>query len=168
MERKKRTYAYDGTMPERAYKLCLLGLTNEDLAIAFGVTVKAVEYWIKWKDKFRRAVELGREEADSKVAEALYKRAVGYTHKDTDIKMYKGQVILTEVEKHYPPETSAAIFWLKNRQKEHWADVWKMEHSQSPELADKQNDLSELTDEELQLAIKLGVGRFVNGKEDDK
>ncbi len=165
--KRKRTYAYDGTLPDRAYKLCLLGLTNKDLAVAFGVSLGAIEYWIKNKDRFRRAVELGREEADGKVAEALYKRAIGYSHKDTDIKMYKGEIITTETVKHYPPETSAAIFWLKNRQKEHWADVWKMEHSGAMELT-QETDMSKLSDDELDLAEKLGLQHFLNGGDDDK
>ena len=29
---------------------------------------------------------------------------------------------------HVPPDTTAAIFWLKNRDPAHWRDAWQMEH----------------------------------------
>jgi len=31
-------------------------------------------------------------------------------------------------EEHVPPDTTAAIFWLKNRDPAHWRDAWQLEH----------------------------------------
>jgi hypothetical protein len=28
-----------------------------------------------------------------------------------------------------PPDTTAAIFWLKNKDPAHWRDAWQVEHS---------------------------------------
>ena len=33
-----------------------------------------------------------------------------------------------EADEHVPPDTTAAIFWLKNRDPAHWRDAWQMEH----------------------------------------
>lgn len=148
---------YCESIPKQTYRLCLLGLTNQELAIAFGVSIKTIELWYKQHSKFRRACDLGRQQADAKVAESLYKRANGYSHPDVHVAVYKGEVIVTDIVKHYPPDTTAAMFWLKNRQRDKWADVWKIEHSGYIELETVQNELTEFSDEELDLLEKLGL-----------
>ncbi len=159
--REKRT-VYTADTAERAYKLCLLGLYNKDLAVAFGVSVKTIEYWMRTKDDFNRAVKLGREEADSKVAEKLFKRATGYTVKDHHISVYRGKVIVTPYDKEYPPETDAAKFWLKNRQPEKWSDTARLEHSGNIKVTEeKKYDLSDLTDEELAAIEKIGFTQML-------
>lgn len=88
----------------------------------FGVSVVTLNTWKKRYPDFLSSLKAGKDEADSKVGEALYQRALGYSHPEVDIKMYKGMIIETEIVKHYPPDTTAAIFWLKNRQKLRWRD----------------------------------------------
>jgi hypothetical protein len=68
------------------------------------------------------SIKKGKEQADAKVAESLFKRANGYTCPDVDIKVIDKEVVITKLKKHYPPDTIAAIFWLKNRQKDNWRD----------------------------------------------
>ncbi|MCO6427132.1 hypothetical protein [Nitrosomonas communis] len=68
------------------------------------------------------SINKGKLEADSKVAESLYKRATGYSHPDTHVSNYQGEITLTEITKHYPPDTAAAFIWLKNRQPSKWKD----------------------------------------------
>lgn len=148
---------YNDQVSKQTYRLCLLGLTNQELAVAFGVSVKTIESWYKKHPTFKRACDLGRQQADAKVAESLYKRANGYSHPDVHIAVFKGEVIVTPIVKHYPPDTTAAMFWLKNRQRDKWADVWRIEHSGSIELEDVRNELSEFSDEELDLLEKLGL-----------
>ncbi|SDY78220.1 hypothetical protein [Nitrosomonas sp. Nm33] len=60
--------------------------------------------------------------ADAKVAEALYKMAIGYSHPETHIARQGGKVIKIEITKRYLPNTKACIFWLKNRQPKLWRD----------------------------------------------
>ena len=121
---------YRDDMPVRAYKLCLLGLTNEQLSIAFGVTLDAIHRWMRKYPEFKEAVNKGKVDADAKVAEACFKRATGFTIKEEKVFCNtQGQVTRVEVDKYFPPETNAITFWLKNRRKEEWGDVWKLEHS---------------------------------------
>jgi len=107
---------------EQASRACMLGLTNEQLAKMFGISIKTIEKWIKEKPEFIGAIKKGRIIADQDVAISLYKRATGYSHKDVDIKAIKGKIVITNLIKYYPPDTAAAFIWLKNRRPDLWRD----------------------------------------------
>lgn len=106
----------------QAEKLCLLGATDKQLADFFGVTEQTINNWKNDHPKFFESIKRGKLDADTKVAESLYKRALGYSHPEDDIKVCDKEIIITPTIKHYPPETTAAIFWLKNRQPKNWRD----------------------------------------------
>lgn len=108
--------------PKQAYKLCLLGATDAELADFFEVHEDTINEWKIVYPEFSVSIKKGKDQADAEVAHKLFKRATGYEHDDVDIKMYEGQIIETQLVKHYPPDTAAAIFWLKNRQKKKWTD----------------------------------------------
>lgn len=59
---------------------------------------------------------------DALEVEALYQKATGYQHPEDDIRIINGEVVKTQTVRHYPPDTAACIFWLKNRQPEKWQD----------------------------------------------
>lgn len=158
------------TMPEKAYKLCLLGFTNEQLALGLDVSVSSITNWMREHEEFLTAIKKGREEADHNVAKSLYQRALGYSHPSEEIKTINGQIIRVETIKHYPPDTTACIFWLKNRQRDKWKNVWRLEHTGDNgkpidvkmELA--KMDLSDFSDDELLLLDKLSSSVNGNGK----
>lgn len=127
---------------EQAYKLCLLGATKDQLADFFEVARSVVYDWIKRHKGFAEAVARGAAEADARVAESLFRRALGYEHEDVYISNYRGEITITPIKKHYPPDTTACIFWLKNRQSERWRDVNKHEVHYKHHVVD-------LTDDEL-------------------
>lgn len=117
-----RPSKYREEFDTQAYKLCLLGATDAQLADFFGVSTQTINSWKNKHPTFLDALNAGKHEADAKVAESLYHRALGYSHKDVSISNYRGQVTITPITKHYPPDTTACIFWLKNRDREHWRD----------------------------------------------
>jgi hypothetical protein len=94
---------------EQAYKLCLLGHTDAELAAFFDVQESTINNWKLAYPEFLESIKKGKDIADSEVAAKLYHRATGYSHPDVDIKMYEGQIIETPLVKHYPPDTAAAI-----------------------------------------------------------
>lgn len=102
--------------------MCLLGATTEDLADFFGVSSSTVSLWITRHADFSGALKAGKSLADAGVADRLYQRARGYTHKA--VKMFFDsktcRVIQAQYIEHYAPDTAAAIFWLKNRQSRYW------------------------------------------------
>lgn len=123
-----RPTKYRATYAIQAYKLCLLGATNKDLADFFDVANSTIDKWIAQHDKFSGAIKKGRQIADAEVADRLFKRATGYTHKAVKIMQYEGTPLVVPYVEHYAPDTAAAIFWLKNRQPDKWRDKQHHEH----------------------------------------
>ena len=124
-----RPTAYKPEYAEQAYRLCLLGHTDAELATFFEVAESTINLWKLEHKEFSESIKKGKDIADSEIAASLYHRAKGYSHEDVDVKMYEGQIIMTPLVKHYPPDTAAAIIWLKNRQKAKWRDKQDHEHS---------------------------------------
>lgn len=117
---RKSTY-----LPEyakQAKKLCLLGATDAEMAKFFEIGVNTLNVWKRTYPDFKVALKEGKEQADAKVASSLYNRALGYKCKATKVMQYKGKVVKANVTEHYPPDTTAAIFWLKNRRPDKWRD----------------------------------------------
>lgn len=113
---------------ELVYNYALLGAKEVEIAEFFGVTIQTIGQWKKDSEGFKDAILRGKAIADGKVAQSLYKRALGYEHDEVDIKMYEGQIIKTPIIKKYPPDTTAAIFWLKNRRPKDWRDKQDNSH----------------------------------------
>jgi hypothetical protein len=113
---------------EHARKLCKLGATDRELADFFGVTEKTLNNWKLESDEFLQSLKSGKDEADDRVERSLFARAIGYEHDDVDIRVVDGAIIKTPIVKRYPPDTTAAIFWLKNRRKEEWRDKVDLNH----------------------------------------
>lgn len=124
------------THPEQAGKLCALGATDDEIADFFGVNRATIYRWKSQHAEFCDAIKMGKEPADDRVERGLYQRAIGYSHEDVDIRVIDGAVTMTPIMKHYPPDTAAAIFWLKNRRKEDWRDKQEVEHDVSDALTD--------------------------------
>lgn len=120
---------YKAVYNTQAYKLCLLGATDVELADFFEVDEATINNWKIKYPKFFESIKKGKATADATVAQKLYHRATGYDHPDVDIKMYEGGIIQTPLIKHYPPDTVAAIFWLKNRQPKKWRDKQEIDHT---------------------------------------
>lgn len=145
-----RTSKFKKEFVEQAYKLALLGATDDELADFFRVRVSTIHNWKKRHNEFLDALKRGKEVADANVSDRLFQRAMGFEHDSEEIKVVNGVVERVPVRKIYPPDPTSAIFWLKNRQPEKWRD------KQTTELTGKdgkdlmQNlDLSKLSDKEL-------------------
>ena len=121
-----RPSKYEKKFDRMAYRHCLLGATDNDLAELFEVDVASIYRWKNEHPGFCEAIKKGKDDADQTVAVSLFKRATGYSHPDTHISNFQGEITKTAVRKHYPPDTTACIFWLKNRQKANWRD--KIDH----------------------------------------
>lgn len=144
-----RPSKYEDKYADQAYKLCLLGATDAELADFFGVTESTLNLWKKKHPAFSESLKSGKVEADATIASKLYHRAKGYAHPDLITATYEGQITDTlEITKHYPPDTTAAIFWLKNRQPAKWRDKQEIEHSGTMTQEIK-HDLRKLDPEEL-------------------
>lgn len=117
-----RPSAFKKEYVEQARKLCRLGSTDEDLADFFKVSIRTISNWKSEHEEFLQALKAGKDEADDRVERSLYQKAVGYTHEAVHFSSFQGKVTATPYREHVPPDTTAAIFWLKNRRKEDWRD----------------------------------------------
>lgn len=124
-----RPTKYDQKYNDQVRKLCLLGATDEDLADFFEVATSTINLWKETYPKFSEAIKKGKVVADAEVAERLYERAMGFEHDSEEIKIVNDSIERVPVRKIYPPDTAAAIFWLKNRKRVYWKDKQDIEHS---------------------------------------
>jgi len=129
MAKTGRPSKYKPEYAEQAAKLCRLGATDAQLADFFEVSVSTVSLWKVEHKEFSEALKVPKAEADRKVEQSLYRRAMGYEHDETDIRVVGTRLVKTPMRKHYPPDTAAAIFWLKNRDPKNWRDKQEVEHS---------------------------------------
>lgn len=97
------------------------GLTDEQIAENMGISARTL---YRWKDKYCQicqALKKGKEAADRQVENALFKRAIGYKYEEVREES-KGGIVTkrTVTTKHIPGDTTAQIFWLKNRKPDYW------------------------------------------------
>lgn len=99
------------------------GLTDEQLANNIGINPSTLYEWKKKYTEIANALKRGKEVIDIEVENALLKRAIGYEYTEERIeKSDKDGVKLVQTVKHIPPDTTAQIFWLKNRLPEKYRD----------------------------------------------
>jgi len=129
-----RPTKYDAKYNEQAYKLCLLGATDKEIADFFEVNEDTIHEWKKVHQEFSESLKKGKTLADANVGQRLYERACGFEHDSEEIKVVSmgkdgSSIERIPIRKIYPPDTVAAIFWLKNRQSSKWRDKQEIQHS---------------------------------------
>lgn len=99
------------------------GLTDEQLAKKMGIGTRTLYEWKEKYPQISQALKKGKEVVDIEVENALLKRALGYdyTEEKVEISEKDGRKVIQTV-KHVAPDTTAQIFWLKNRRPEKWRD----------------------------------------------
>ena len=107
---------------EQARKLCLLGFTDKQLADFFGVNESTITRWKQKYPEFCTSIKNGKVVADAQVAESLFKRATGIEVTEVEVRDDGKKKVKRVTKKHIPPDPTAQIFWLKNRQPELWRE----------------------------------------------
>lgn len=111
------------------------GLTDEQIAKNMGISVKTLFNWKTNYLPILQALKKGKEVVDYEVENALLQKALGMTKviqkpfKLKEVKYENGKRIsekerieYAEEEVFIPPDTTAQIFWLKNRRPDKWRD----------------------------------------------
>ena len=162
------------------FYLALLGMTSEQMAVVFGISLSTFTNWQKKFATFREAIDRGKEQADAQVVYSLYQAAVGFEHESEQIfcskeKIYDPvtgklerevpKIIRVPIRKKYPPDVKAALRWLEIRQSEFWSPkqdgLKKIVNNNHLHI-----DFSGLSIEELRLLNKLGVQATANPTND--
>ena len=84
-----------------------------------GIAPSTLYEWKKKSKEFSESLKKGKEVVDFEVENALLKRALGYEYEE---ETYENGILTKKVKKQVPPDTTAQIFWLKNRQVKKWRD----------------------------------------------
>lgn len=110
------------------------GLTDKQIAEKMGIGTRTLYEYKEKYPQFSQALKKGKEVVDAEVENSLLKRAMGYEY--TEVKKERKynkttkeyEMVVTEVKKKYvQPDTTAQIFWLKNRKPEIWSDKKELE-----------------------------------------
>lgn len=112
------------------------GLIDKDIAKKLGISEDTFYEYKKKYPEFSESLKKGKEVIDYEVENALLKRALGYEYTETTkeekwnklTETYE-MVVTKEVTKQVPPDTTAQIFWLKNRKPKQWREKQEIEHS---------------------------------------
>ena len=115
-----RPTSYDKKYVNIAQKMCELGATDADIIEALGVARSTFYKWRNEHPEFSDALKVGKAPADERVEMSLYKKAVGYTQENVKIFQFQGQKVVVPFTEIVAPDTTAAIFWLKNRRPDKW------------------------------------------------
>lgn len=98
------------------------GKTQVQIAELLEVHPNTIARWMKKNADLWLACNEAKQSADELVEAALFKRATGYEHQATKFFSYEGASWSEEYIERYPPDTAAAMFWLKNRQPKKWQE----------------------------------------------
>lgn len=115
---------YDKSFDVVARKIVTLGGTLSDLAEALGIDEQSVRLMALREPSFNEAIRDGRRDDIATAESSLHRRMTGFYAPEEKI-FYNSQddkVIRVQTDRYYPPDTAAAIFWLKNRAPNEWKD----------------------------------------------
>ena len=100
------------------------GLTDEQIAKNIGISKVTFYDWLKKYPNISNSLKRGKAPVDFEVENALFKRAIGFEYEETETIIEeidgKQKKRVKKIKKVALPETSAIIFWLKNRKPEQW------------------------------------------------
>jgi hypothetical protein len=119
-----RKAEYHASYAKIAEKAALTGATDEEIAELFEVNTRTLYKWKLKYPELGHALKAGKELADERVERALYQKALGYRFQAVKIFMPANadKPVYAPYVEEAAPDTSAAIFWLKNRKPEEWRD----------------------------------------------
>ena len=131
-----RPTLYKKEYAELAYNYTILGATDEILAKFFEVSIQTIHNWKHEHEEFLDSLKKGKEIADMTIASRLFERAKGVMikrqqafkvksteySKDGKKLMDYEDIKVVDVMQEEPPDTTAIIFWLKNRAPQQWRD----------------------------------------------
>lgn len=117
-----RPTKYKEEYAELAYKFSLLGAIDAQLAQLLEISESTLNKWKHDHPEFSESIKRGKEIADVEVVEALRKRAIGYSYEEVKTEESDQGNKRTVTTKAVIPDTTAQIFWLRNRQPDKWSN----------------------------------------------
>jgi len=162
-------------LPDMIYEvemLARLGARNEDIAKFFRVNLTTVEDWLRNNPELYKAKKRGGMEADSKVADSLWKNAMGYDYIKVE-RVYDetGNCVgKKETTMHVKGDTTAQIFWLTNRQPDYWKHQNRIVHEHSGDIRHahyhrlQDIPVEELSEEAQKMLFEINMKQLARGR----
>lgn len=128
-----------------AWSLAIKGATDEEIAKAFGISVRTLHRWKKDHESFEQSLMVAKDQADAKVERKLYERAVGYSYEEVETVMEidgdgnRKPAKVKRVQKHCPPDVLAQMYWLNNRKPSQYKR--NPENFIKPEITAEEDDI---------------------------
>lgn len=124
-----RPSKYDSINKDQLKKLFSMGLTDVQVCEFFDIAESTLNEYKNKYPEFSESLKDWKAQADKVVEKCLYQRAIGYQFDEItkeniviDGKEVEGAERKKVVTKHYAPDVTAQIFWLKNRQPAQWRE----------------------------------------------
>src|SRR6516165_532214 len=127
-----RKTVYSPRLAIVARKCCERGMTDIEVADILGIGLATLYRWKLDHPAFSRVFKLGKAAADDRVERSLYSRAIGYDYIAEKPAMTRHGQKTMRYRQHIPPDTAAAVWYLKNRRPDRWRDAHRYEHVASP------------------------------------
>lgn len=124
---KGRPTSYRDEYADQVRKLHLLGVTEQEMADFFGVSIQTLYNWRAQHPDFVEAERGARVFADAEVAASAHKRATGYSYETEKVVGKGDDKKVVKVTVHVPADATAAQWWLRNRRRSNWADTKQVE-----------------------------------------
>ena len=126
-----RPTKYREEFAAQAEKLCALGATDQEIADFFEVSVRTIYRWKTDHEDFCQSLKVGKVVADERGERSLFQKAIGYEQDEVKIFMPANaeKPVYAPFRAKVAPDTTAAIFWLKNRRPDLWRDKQQTELS---------------------------------------
>lgn len=105
------------------------GLTDEQIAKNMAISAASLYNYKRNHLEIVEALKKGKTVVDIQVENALLKRALGYSYEEVKTERGEDGTKITRTIKEVVPDTTAQIFWLKNRKPAEWRDKQDIEHS---------------------------------------
>lgn len=128
--------SYTEDLPDKAKRYAEAGATDREIAELFEVSERTLYRWKHTHPELAAALEVGKSAADARVEQSLYRRATGYSFDAVKFHVVNGGVVETSYVEHVAPDTTAAIFWLKNRKSDAWRDKTEVKHDMEASVAE--------------------------------
>lgn len=160
---KKKTGRPSKRTPETCAKIHILsrrGFTDKEIAEILDLDESTITLWKRDPDFFM-FLKQAKEFSDSIVTRSLYEKAVGYEWEEEEVVgSFKSGMEIEKVQKRLPPDTTACIFWLKNRNRVEWGE--STEGGSGPKTVYNITNYNGLSEDELLNRISSRIPqRFV-------
>lgn len=153
------------------------GWTDQECADFFDISISSITIWKNRHPEFLTALKNWKQSADYLVEKSLYERAIGFRYDEITYEKSKvgGLGIMMDdgeiegmkhtetmktkiVTKMVPPDTTAQIFWLKNRQPDRWREKESVEKQVETRII-------VIRDEKKPIVVETQKDNRLNGRE---